>query len=407
MEFLKRLKNIGPGAMVAAAFIGPGTVTTATMAGAGYGYTLLWAILFSVFATVVLQEMSARLGVIGEMGVGEAVRKKIQNRVLFTMAAVLVISAILIGNAAYEAGNISGAVLGFGKPGFHFQGIHLNPLVLLTGLLAFSLLFSGKYKFIERSLVVMVGVMGFVFMLSAILLKPDLLSMLKGMFVPALPEKAFLVVIGLIGTTVVPYNLFLHAAAVRQKWQGENDLHTARSDTYISVIFGGIITMCILLTAAAAYEGQERTIKSAAEISQALLPVLGDWSLTFIATGFLAAGLSSAITAPLAAAFATSEVLGWEKNLKGIKFRFIWLAVLTTGLVFSSLGFSPTQVILFAQVANGLLLPIVATFLLWVMNDKKIMVKYANSLWSNIIGGAVILITLLLGLKGIITAINQ
>ena len=132
MTFIKKLKNIGPGAMVAAAFIGPGTVTTATMAGAGYGYTLLWAILFSIFATVVLQEMSARLGVVGKMGVGEAIRKKIGHKILFSLAAILVISAILIGNAAYEAGNISGAVLGFGKSNFDLFGININPLVFIN-----------------------------------------------------------------------------------------------------------------------------------------------------------------------------------------------------------------------------------------------------------------------------------
>lgn len=404
MSFLKKLKNIGPGAMVAAAFIGPGTVTTATMAGAGFGYTLLWAVLFSVFATVILQEMSARLGVIGNMGVGEAIRKKIQNKAVFYFAALLVISAILIGNAAYEAGNISGAVLGFGKSNINLLGTDINPLVILIGVLAFVLLFSGKYKLIERSLVVMVSVMGFVFLLSAILLKPDLGEILKGLFMPALPENSLLMVVGLIGTTVVPYNLFLHAASVKQKWKGREDFKIARSDTYVSVLFGGLITMAILITSAVAFEGQEKTISSAADLSQQLIPVLGDWATTFIAFGFLAAGLSSSITAPLAAAFATSEILDWEKDLKGGKFRMIWMGVLLIGIVFSSLGFKPTQIILFAQVANGLLLPIIAMFLLWIMNDKNIMGKYANSLLVNIFGLIVILITIGLGLKGIFAA---
>ena len=163
----------------------------------------------------------------------------------------------------------------------------------------------------------MVSVMGFIFLLSAILLKPDIGEIFKGMFFPALPDKSLLMVVGLIGTTVVPYNLFLHAASAKQKWQGEKNLNTARSDTYISVIFGGIITMAILLTSAVAFDGETKTISSAADLSQQLVPILGDWALTFIAVGFLAAGLSSSITAPLAAAFATSEILGWEKNLKG------------------------------------------------------------------------------------------
>ncbi|MEO1263029.1 MAG: Nramp family divalent metal transporter [Bacteroidota bacterium] len=374
------------------------------MAGAGFGYTLLWAILFSILATVVLQEMSARLGVVGEMGVGEALRKKITHKLLFSFAANLVISAILIGNAAYEAGNITGAVLGFEISPIKLLGTAINPLVILIGLVAFLLLFSGKFKLIERSLVLLVGVLGGVFLLAAILLKPDLGAVFSGLFVPALPDDSLLMVLGLIGTTVVPYNLFLHASSVKEKWKGTNNLSASRWDTYLSVIFGGIITMAILITSAVAFSGQAKTVSSAADLAQQLTPILGDWSLVFIAIGFLAAGLSSSITAPLAAAFATSEIMGWKKNLKGKNFRMIWFLVLIVGIVFSSLGFKPTQVILFAQVANGLLLPIVAAFLVWVMNDKQIMGKHANSLLVNIIGILVIIITLVLGLKGIFSA---
>lgn len=109
----KKLKQLGPGMIVAAAFIGPGTVTTASMAGAGYGYTLLWAMLFSILATITLQEMTARLGTQAKMGLGEAIRHKSTNRFLRYVSFALVISAIVIGNAAYESGNLAGAVLGF------------------------------------------------------------------------------------------------------------------------------------------------------------------------------------------------------------------------------------------------------------------------------------------------------
>ena len=401
----EKLKNIGPGAMVAAAFIGPGTVTTATIAGASYGYTLLWAIVFSVVATFILQEMSARLGIIGKMGLGEAIRTKIELPWLKTLASILVISAILIGNAAYEAGNITGAVLGFDAYA-DFSSWPANPLVLLIGLLAFALLYSGKYKWIERSLIIMVSTMGIIFFLSAILIRPNIGAILKGIFLPELPEGALIMVIGLIGTTVVPYNLFLHASSVKQRWSGEKDLALSRWDTLLSVFLGGLITMSILITSAVAFAGQDKVVSSSADLAEQLSPTLGSWSSLFIAFGFLAAGLSSSVTAPLAAAFATSEIMGWKDNLKGSKFRMIWIAVLLIGIVFSSLGFKPTMVILFAQVANGLLLPVIAIYLLWIMNDRKIMGSSVNSTWVNIIGTIVILITLGLGLKGILAATN-
>lgn len=400
---LKRIKNIGPGAMVAAAFIGPGTVATATTAGAGFAYTLLWAVLFSVLATLILQEMTARLGVVGGMGLGEAIRNKIKQPGLKLFASILVISAILIGNAAYEAGNITGAVLGFDQYTKPFSSL-INPLVVIIGILAFILLFSGQYKWIESTLVFLVSIMGLVFLVSAILVKPDLGALLKGAFIPVLPENALLMVVGLIGTTVVPYNLFLHASSVKKRWSGESHLEDARWDTILSVLFGGMITMAILITAAAAFEGQEKTVSSAADLSIQLNPMLGEWSTIFIAFGFLAAGLSSSITAPLAAAFATSEIIGKPNDMKAAYFRVVWIGVLLIGLVFSSLGFKPIPVILFAQAANGLLLPIIAGFLLWIMNDKNIMGKYVNSLTTNLLGFIVILITLGLGLKGLLSA---
>ena len=128
--------------MVAAAFIGPGTVTTATFAGSSYGFTLLWAVLFSVVSTLVLQEMTARLGVIAQKGLGQALRNKVTHPALKFMLSLLVLSAILVGNAAYEAGNISGAVLGLGYSGT----LPINPWVLTIGLLAFLLLWRENTK---------------------------------------------------------------------------------------------------------------------------------------------------------------------------------------------------------------------------------------------------------------------
>ena len=167
---MSRLRKIGPGAIVAAAFIGPGTVTTATIAGSSYGYTLLWAILFSVLATNILQEMSARLGLVGKIGVGEAIRVKLPSGFIKIIVVGLVLAAILVGNAAYEAGNISGAALGINVSPWTVNGGSINPAILLIGVVAAIVLYSGKHKFIERALILLVAVMGLVFMVSALIL---------------------------------------------------------------------------------------------------------------------------------------------------------------------------------------------------------------------------------------------
>ena len=111
-NFWKRLKQVGPGAVVAAAFIGPGTVTTCTVSGASYGYTLLWALLFSTISVIVLQSMASKLGIVKKVGLGEALREKYTGKGVRILLAILVIGAVFIGNVAYETGNISGGILG-------------------------------------------------------------------------------------------------------------------------------------------------------------------------------------------------------------------------------------------------------------------------------------------------------
>ncbi|WP_222845758.1 Nramp family divalent metal transporter [Flavilitoribacter nigricans] len=403
---MKKKTQIGPAAMVAAAFIGPGTVTTATLAGAGYGYTLLWAVLFSTLATVLLQEMAARLGVAGRLGLGDAIRQKVRHPVWRILAFALVLIAILGGNAAYEAGNLTGAVLGFDQWRVQLGVWQFNPLILLIGALAFLLLFSGKYRTIERFLVLLVGTMSLVFFFSALLIQPDLGAILQGLFVPVLPENALLMVMGLIGTTIVPYNLFLHASAAAKRWESAEDLQQARRDTVISVFLGGLITMAIVITAAAALHGQVDSVNNAGDLAQQLRPLLGEWAQPFLSLGFLAAGLSSSITAPLAAAFATAGILGWSSELTGKKFRMVWMFVLLIGIAFSLVGFRPLTVILFAQIANGILLPVIAAFLLWVMNDKNILGALTNTTARNVLGLIVLLVALGLGLKSIIGALG-
>lgn len=399
---LERLRKIGPGAMVAAAFIGPGTVTTATLSGAQYGYTLLWAVLFSVFATVILQEMAARLGIVGGTGLGQAIRQKSSRPLLRFLAGLLVIGAILIGNAAYEAGNFTGAVLGFSAI-LDTDRWTVNPLVPAIAMIAFLLLYSGKYKLIERFLILLVTVMGAVFLIAALFSNPDLAKIIRGLFMPVIPENAQLMVMGLIGTTVVPYNLFLHASAVGEKWSGTKHLPDARLDTFLSVVFGGVITAAILITSAVVLYPAESGINNAYDLAGQLRPVMGEAADWFIAIGFFAAGLSSSITAPLAAAFATSGMLGWSGNMSSSNFRAIWIFVLLSGLVFASWGFRPIKVILFAQVANGILLPVIAAFLLWTMNDRKIMSNFSNTRVQNLLGFFILGVAIMLGMKSVIT----
>jgi Mn2+/Fe2+ NRAMP family transporter len=386
--------------MVAAAFIGPGTVTTATLAGGNFGFTLLWAVAFSVIATLVLQEMTCRLGVVGQLGLGDAIVQKTQSRGLYIPAAALVICAIFIGNAAYEAGNITGAAVGL--PTFSVMDINLWGVFI--GAVAFLLLASGKFRLIEHVLAGLVVCMALVFVSTAVVVAPPFLEILKGLITPTLPENGILVIIGLIGTTVVPYNLFLHAATLKRHAADGVTLAEARRDITISVLGGGLITLCIVITAAAALHGSGAPVVSLNDLAPTLQPLLGDSSSTFLAIGFLAAGLSSAITAPLAAAYAVTEIVQARPELKNRVFRWTWQSVIIAGVVFASLSLKPLQLILFAQIANGALLPVIALFILWVSNDKTLLREHSNNRIQNLLGCAVVGITLVLGLRSILLA---
>ena len=395
-------KNIGPGPLVAAAFIGPGTVTLCTMAGVNFGYALLWAMGLSVVATIILQEMSARLGIIAQKGLADVIRSEINNPVLKYVSIVLILSAIVIGNAAYEAGNISGGVLGletvFGVQNLNIATCNFNIFSVLIGLVAFLLLFIGNYKFLERVLVSLVILMSGAFLLTAIMTRPDLVEIVEGLLLPEVADNSILTIIGLIGTTVVPYNLFLHSSLVKEKWKSKTDLGHARKDTFIAVVLGGVVSMSIIISATAI---DVEEINNVADLALGLEPLFGRFSKYFLALGLFAAGITSAITAPLAAAFVACGCLGWSTNMTSSKFRMVWVFVLLAGVISSSSGIKSIQIIKFAQVTNGILLPVIAGFLIWIMNKKTVLGLYKNKLKHNIVGVGVLLITIFLGLKSV------
>jgi manganese transport protein len=403
----KIFKNIGPGTLIAAAFIGPGTVTVCTIAGVEFGFTLLWAMMLSIVATIVLQEMAARLGLISGQGLAETVKKEIGSPVVRTSAIVLILAAILVGNAAYEAGNISGGVLGlqtiFESIQINVAGLRINFLSILIGVLSFVLLYLGNYKIIERSLVSLVLLMSLSFIITAILTKPDMLAVLKGLLVPKVPKEGWLTIIALIGTTVVPYNLFLHASLVKEKWKDKDSLNLARKDLYISIILGGVVSIAIMVCAAAITTVE---VSNASDLAKGLEPLYGSYSKYFLSVGLFAAGITSAITAPLAAAYVARGCFGWKSDLRSKKFRMVWMIILILGVVFSSLGFKPIEIIKFAQVANGLLLPVIAGFLLWIVNRSSVMGTYRNTKLQNVIGVLILLTTVILGAKSLIKVFN-
>jgi Mn2+/Fe2+ NRAMP family transporter len=391
------LKKIGPGVLVAAAFVGPGTLTMCTLAGAQFGYALIWALLVSVLATIVLQGMAGRIGVVAQTGLVDVVRTELKTPWIKKFVILVVLAAILIGNAAYEAGNIGGATLGLEQL---FPSTTMTPYYpAIVGIFIFVLLWFSSYKILERVFVGLVGIMGVSFLICAVMTKPSFVDIVKGALLPTMPEGGLFTVIALVGTTVVPYNLFLHASLVKQKWKSSQELKTVKWDTIISIALGGLVSMAILVTAASA---PIDNVYSALDMAKGLEPLFGKMAGFFIAIGLLAAGITSAITAPLAAAFVASSCFDWGGEMEDKRFKLVWAVVLFCGVFFLSFDIKPIEVIQFAQVANGLLLPIMAILLLWIVNQKTVMGQHKNTVVQNILGLTIVGFAIFLGVKSIL-----
>ena len=402
MTFWKRLKQVGPGALVAAAFIGPGTVTTCATSGASYGYTLLWAMLLSAISVIIMQEMAARVGIASGGGLGEALRKRFTSPFARFLIALIVIAAVFVGNIAYETGNLTGSLLGV-KAIFPVlnTGNWTTILVAVLAVIVGILLFTGRTDLIEKILTGLVVLMGVLFLICAFASKPDWGAVAKGLFTFQTPdmERGWFYIAGLMGTTVVPYNIYLHASSAAKKWKDpKRDIKTSRLDSILSIGLGGIISMAIIVCAASV--GFTEPPKNGGEMAVMLSPLLGSWATVLFGIGLFAAGATSALTAPLSAAYASSGILGWGENTKKFRFKIFWIVVLLAGIVFTLLfGSSPTEIILFAQAANAFLLPITGILLLITANSKDIMGNYKNKWLSNVLGIIVIGLFLFIAIR--------
>ncbi len=395
---MQRLLQILFWSIIAAAFIGPGTVTTAASSGTRFGFALLWALLFSTLACLVLQEASARVTVVSGSNLGQAIRKQFHGGAAGLPVMVLVLGAIVLGCAAYEAGNILGSVAGAGLR----TDLSPKTLTLMIGILSGLLLYFGTTKTVARLLGLFVALMGVAFLATAILIKPPIGAVIKGALLPTLPAGSSLLVLGLIGTTVVPYNLFLGSGIAAGQKLGE-----LRFGLSIAILLGGLISMGVLVVGTAISGSFDFTA-----LSGALSGTLGVWAGSFFAIGLFAAGLSSAITAPLAAAitarslFDTHESNRWHE--RSWRYRAVWLGVLATGIFFGLIDVRPIPAIILAQALNGVVLPFVAIFLFLVVNDRALMGRGGmNGFLPNICMSLVVAVTIALGISKTVQAVTS
>lgn len=390
---LDKLKAVGPGAVVTASFIGPGTITMASRAGASFGYSLLWTVIFSIIMTIILQEMAARLGIVTGEGLGNAILKSIKNPTLRTISAYLIGGSILLGSMSYIAGDLTGTSLGVEQ----LVNLPMQVIGLIVGIIVLVLVGLDSMKILENFLTFLVAVMAVVFITTMFISKPDLGELAQGL-IPQFPENSNLIIISLIGTTVVPYNFFIQAGNAHQNFD-KDELELSQFDTVFSLSIGGFITASILITAGTLMRGMP--INSAADLSVQLEPLLGEWAAIFMAVGLVAAGLSSAIASPLGASYTLAGLFGWEATNADKRFKWTNIAVVIFGIFINTLGIEPMLIIQVAQALNGIILPIVAIYLVYVTSNEEIMGEHKNSRWQTILGSLVCLVTVVLGANAI------
>ncbi len=395
----QKFLNILFWSIISAAFIGPGTITTAAKAGATHGFSLAWALVFSVIACLVLQEAAARVSIVGKKSLGKAIADQYQGKKFGWLVIVLVVGAIIIGSAAYETGNLLGAASGTGI----ISSVNPSVWVVVISIVAAVALFSPRLQLLARILGILVVMMGIAFLITAFMVKPDPVNLLKGMVIPAFPAGSGLLVLGLVGTTVVPYNLFLGSGIADKK----QTVSQMRFGLAVAIVLGGIISLAVMVVGTSV-QG-EFTFDA---LGQALATKIGNWAVWFFGFGLFAAGFSSAITAPLASALTAKDLFQKNENPKwnthGRYFVFTWGFVLISGLVFGTIGLKPIPAIIAAQALNGLILPFISIFLWFTVNNIKLMGKDGiNSLKANLLFGIVIWVTLILGGQNLITAFNK
>ena len=393
-----KLLNVLFWSIISAAFIGPGTVTTATKAGADCGFDLLWTLMFATIACVVLQEASARATIYSGLNLGQAIKKHFHGTRFQLPVIFLVVVAIILGCAAYETGNILGSVEGVA---LMLPGVEKWMIVAVIGVIAALVLSMKSMKSIANFMGCFVFLMGFTFIAVAMFGSYSAGDVVSGM-VPKIPEVdgVSMLILGLIGTTIVPYDLFLGSSVV----QHDTTVKDMRVGVTVSVVLGGLISMAILVVGTEMSAESKQYGFSYELLAKTLESHIGIGAVYVFGIGLFAAGFTSAITSPLISALTAKSIFGTQNigndvdSMNSKSFHLISYAVLAIGLIFGFLQIEPVPAIIMAQAFNGLILPFVSVFLFIIVNDAKIMGKeHVNGLFSNILMIIVTWVTMVLG----------
>ena len=389
---LRWLLILGPGLIASTAGNDAGGIATYSSAGAQFGYDLIWVMIVVSISLSVVQEMVARLGAASGEGLLDLIRER------FGIGwAMLAIGVILIANS----GLVVSEFVGIGAAA-QLLGVSKYIAIPITAALLWFLVIYGSYHQVEKIFLLMTLVF-FAYPVAAVTAKPDWNSVLRGAFIPTIRfENSYLVLmVGLIGTTITPFMQLFQQSSIVERGVARHHYGPERVDAYFGAFFSNLMSiMMMIATAATLYVVRPRALSSAAEAAQALEPAVGPAAVALFSVGLLGASMLAAAVLPLATAYGVSEAFGLPKGLS-LDFRRapLFFGLFTTLLVLGAVsalipGLPVIQWLLFVQVLNGVLLPVILVFILRLINDPRLVGDLKNSLLNNILGwGTVVLIT--------------
>lgn len=392
------LKGIGPAAIVAAGIIGPGSVTTASVNGATYGYQALWIIVMACIFAYFYQEPAIRITLRKNVSVMEGVRTQIGKP-----AALFLFITVLVGAIAFQAGNFTGAAMALN---YFVPSISITVWALSMSVVALGIAWIGVYRILENINMVLVALMVLAFVLTAFFSGPDIGDLVSQGFSFQIPGGDYWLVIALLATTMPPNIVLGLSSFLKQKMKDkpnyslERELSLSRFDLRFNMTGTGLITAAIIVCAGTVMYSKGITITGAADMAQQLTPLLGRYAGILFALGLWAAGFSSGLYQISLACMLMNESLGKEADFKATRSRAIMIITsLLPIAIIMMFEAVPISIIITAQALNGLALPIVAGLIWTLCNKKSFLGDAVNNKSQNIIFGIIMLVVTFLAIR--------
>lgn len=401
-SFLIFLAVLGPGIITANVDNDAGGITTYSVAGAAFGYKLLWVFIPLVVALFVVQEMGVRMGAVTGKGLADLIREKYGVRLILFAMLGLVLSAL--GNTIAEFAGIAASMEIF--------GVSKYISVPISALLVWYLVVKGSYKRVEK-IFLMASALYFCYIISGIMAAPPWDVVLKETVTPHFEfNSAYLaMLIGLVGTTIAPWMQFYIQSAVVEKGITIKEYKLSRIDVIVGVLMVNVVALFIVVACAATLYKNGISIETAKDAATALAPLAGHWASELFAFGLFNASLFAASILPLSTAYLICEALGFEAGIDKTwddapVFYWLYTFLVAAGagiILIPNIPLIP--IMLWSQVINGVLLPLVLVFMLDLINDRDLMGEYVNSRAFNLVAWATTVIMIVLTTLLVFTSI--